>query len=61
MVSRSRSFTVTNLSAGSVNLVLVPGILVGMVLLIGGYWTQFMFRKAENDKVLVGILKKLMD
>jgi len=53
--------TVSNLSADSVRLVLVPGILTGMVLLVGGYWTQYMSRKAENDKVLVGILQKLLD
>ena len=52
---------VSNLSAENVNSVLMPGILTGMVLLIGGYWTQSMSRKAENDKVLAGILKKLLD
>lgn len=53
--------TVSNLSAENVNSVLMPGIQTGMVLLIGGYWTQSMSRKAENDKVLAGILKKLLE
>lgn len=53
--------TVSKLNAETVNSVLMPGILSGMVLLIGGYWTQYMSRKAENDKVLAGILRKLLD
>jgi predicted phage tail protein len=53
--------TVSNLSAESIRLVLMPGILTGMVLLVGGYWIQYMSRKAESDKVLVGILQKLLD
>lgn len=34
--------TVSNLSAENVNSILMPGILAGMVLLVGGYWTQHM-------------------
>lgn len=53
--------TVSNLSVDSVNYVLMPGILVGMILLIGGYWSQYMARKVEDDKVLAEILKKLVE
>jgi hypothetical protein len=53
--------TASNLSVENINYILMPGILTGMVLLIGGYWTQRMFRKAEKNKILAGILRKLLE
>jgi len=52
--------TATNLSTENVSSVLMPGILAGMVLLIGGYWAQRMSRKVRDKKVIAGILRKLL-
>jgi amino acid transporter len=51
--------TASNLSTETVNSVLLPGILVGMVLLLGGYWIQHMSKKAQDDRILFDILKKM--
>jgi len=53
--------TATNLSTETINSVLMPGIFAGMVLLIGGYWVQLVSKKEKEDKILAGILKKLLD
>jgi hypothetical protein len=52
--------TISNFSIQNINSILLPGIFSGAVLVIGGYWTQYKSRKAEGDKVLAGILSKLV-
>ncbi len=52
--------TATNLSVENIKSILLPGIFAGMVLLVGGYWLQYMSRKTQDDKALAGILKKVV-
>lgn len=52
--------TAANLNVENVKSILLPGIFAGMVLLVGGYWLQYMSRKAEDDRILTGILKKVL-
>lgn len=53
--------TASNLSPENIKNVLMPGIFAGMVLLIGGYWIQYMSKKLQDDKILAGILKKVLE
>lgn len=50
---------VSSLSELTIKFVLLPGILAGMTLLLGGAWIQHMTRNYQERKMLVGLLKKL--
>lgn len=52
--------TVSSLSEMTIIFVLLPGLLAGMTLLLGGAWIQHMTRNYRDKKMLVGLLKKLM-
>lgn len=49
-----------NLTAFNIQYVLLPGVLTGCVLLLGGAWGLYMSRKMEEQKILAGLLKKLL-
>ena len=53
--------TLTNLSDVSIKYVLLPGIGIGMMLLLVGSFGLHVSKKAEEKKILAGLIRKLMD
>ncbi|MEX0738969.1 MAG: hypothetical protein WD071_06485 [Pseudohongiella sp.] len=60
LIASACFITASNLSIETIGSVLMPGIFAGAVLVVGGYWTQYKSKKSEGDKILAGILRKLM-
>lgn len=52
--------TIGNLHATSIKFVLLPGVTVGLALMLFGAFMQHMSVKVEEQRIIVGLLKKLM-
>lgn len=52
--------TLENLHAISIKFVLIPGGIMGLALMLFGAFMQHMYVKAEEQRILSGLLKKLM-
>ena len=52
--------TLENLHAISIKFVLLPGMTIGLALMLFGAFMQNMSVKVEEQKILIGLLKKLM-
>ena len=51
--------TVSNLNELTIKFVLLPGILTGMILFLGGSWIEYRTRNFQDRRMLVNLLKKL--
>ncbi len=52
--------TLENLHATSIKFVFLPGITMGLALMLFGAFIQHISTKAEEQKIIAGLLKKLM-
>lgn len=50
-----------NLHSISIRFVLIPGMAMGLAIMLFGVFMQHMSTKAEEQRVLSGLLKKLME
>jgi hypothetical protein len=53
--------TVSNLTELTIKFVLLPGILAGMTLLLGGSWIEYRTRNFQERRILISLLKKLLE